>query len=104
MNKVLITGRLTADVNVKYSRQKMAMTNFCLAVDGGKAKSGEQLTEFINIVAFDKLAEFVANYFEKGKRYLVDGYLHREDYTNKEGITYPNYKVIAQRLEFADGK
>lgn len=105
MNKVIVTGRLTVDVEAKYIKgSKMMVANFCLAVDGGKTKAGDDIIEFINFTVFDKLAEFAANYFEKGKRYLVEGYLHRDDYTDKDGAKRYDYKVIGQRLEFADGK
>ena len=105
MNKVIVTGRLTADVEAKYIKgSKMMVANFCLAVDGGKSKAGVDIIEFINFTVFDNLAEFAANYFKKGKRYLVDGYLHRDDYSDKDGNKRYDYKVIGQRLEFADGK
>ena len=71
MNKVVLIGRLTKDPELRYTQGGTAVANFTLAVNRRFAnQSGEREADFINCVAWQKTAEFVANYFKKASRWL----------------------------------
>ena len=68
MNKVLLTGNLARDPEVRYTQSGKAVASFSLAVNRrfGKANDGQQPSaDFISIVAWEKLAEFCGNYYER---------------------------------------
>lgn len=106
MNKVILMGRLTADPEVRYSgsgKDAMTVANYTLAVDRRNKKS-EESADFIRCVSFDKGAEFVEKYFEKGQRVAVVGRLETGSYQNKEGVTVYFTNVVVESQEFADSK
>lgn len=97
MNRVIELGRMTADPEVRHGENTVA--RFTVAVD--RYKDG---TDFINCVAFGKTAEFAEKYCKKGKKYLIDGRIQTGSYTNKEGKKVYTTDVVAEHIEFADGK
>ncbi len=66
LNKVILAGRLIADPELKQTQSGISVLSFTLAVNRKKIGDKEQETDFINMVAWRKTAEFVANYFRKG--------------------------------------
>lgn len=83
----------------------MAISRYTLAVERrGKKKEGEQSTDFINCVAFDKSGEFAEKYFTKGLRVLVSGRIQTGSYTNKNGQKVYTTDVIVEEQEFADSR
>lgn len=76
MNNCSFIGRLTKDPELKLKQDGGKYAYFCLAVDAGKNKNGEKLTEFIDFVAYDKRAEFLTTYCIKGTLLEVIGRLH----------------------------
>lgn len=102
MNKVVLIGRLTADVETKEfgkGKDKGVLASFTLAI-----RRDEDNTDFINCTAFGKTAEFLEKYTAKGNRIAVEGRLQNDKYEDKEGNTRYNMKVIVELVEFADGK
>lgn len=76
MNKIMLIGRLTKDPELRYTQSGTAVASFTLAVDRRFSnQSGEREADFINCVAWQKSAEFVANYFHKGKQMALEGRL-----------------------------
>lgn len=107
MNKAILCGRLVRDPDVRYStgEKSMAIAKYTLAVERrGKKKEGEQSSDFINCIAFDKSGEFAEKYFKQGLRVLVSGRIQTGSYTNKEGRKIYTTDVIVEEQEFADGK
>ncbi len=109
MNKVILMGRLTRDPDVRYSQgeRSMAVARYTLAVDrrGRKSQDGEgQTADFINIVAFDRAAEFAEKYFRQGMRVLVTGRIQTGSYVNKDGQKVYTTDVVVEDQEFADSK
>jgi single-strand DNA-binding protein len=98
MNKVILMGRLTKEVDNKGSVQK-----FSIAVDRRFKKEGQPDADFFNIVAFGKTGEFAANYFTKGMRVVVVGRLQNGQY-EVEGVKRYSTDVIAEEVYFADSK
>ena len=75
MNKIELLGRLTKDVDVRYTASTNAMVvTFSIAVNRRFAKQGEERqTDFFNIVAYGKTAEFISKYFSKGQGIAIVG-------------------------------
>ena len=112
MNTVVISGRLTREAELRYTQAGMAVTNFNIAVDRNMSKAkkqeaeakGEQTADFINCVAFNKTAEYIANYSRKGGRIAVEGRIQTGSYTNQEGQRVYTTDVIANNVEIIDFK
>ncbi len=106
MNKVILSGRLTSDPEMRYTAadNPVAITRYTLAVDRRYKHNGEQSTDFVRVVAFGKSAEFADKYFMKGKKIMLTGRLQIESYTTKNGQRAINVEVVAEEQEFADSK
>lgn len=100
MNSVNLIGRLTKDPEARQG-QNTTVVNFTLAIDRIGQDNG---ADFIRCVAFGKTAEFIDDYFTKGLRVAVSGRIQTGSYENKDGQTVYTTDVIAERVEFADGK
>ena len=98
MNTTIVLGRFTADPESIKGGAK-----FNIAVDSGINKDGNPLTTFLQVTAFGKLGDFVMKYGNKGKRYLVTAHLVNNNY-EKNGQKVYALVLIADRIEFADGK
>ena len=85
MNKVILVGRLAQDPEVRYTQSGKAVASFSLAVSryGGGAQN--DTTDFIPIVAWEKLAEICGNNLTKGRRILVEGRLQIRSYEGNDG-------------------
>ena len=73
VNKVMLMGRLTADVELQHTQNNMAVVRFTIAVNRPKQKDRDSVSDFIECVAFDKKAEFIAKYFAKGSPMILFG-------------------------------
>lgn len=106
LNNVVLMGRLTRDVELRYSQSgNKASGSFTLAVDRDyKGQNGERLTDFINCVAFDKTAEFIGRHFRKGSMLAVVGRIQTGSYTNKEGQKVYTTDVVVQLASFTGEK
>lgn len=103
MNQVILSGRLTKDVEVKFTTSQMAVASFTLAVDK-RTKGEEKSADFIRCKAFGKVAEFCSNYTEKGARVILHGRIATGSYQNKDGATVFTFDVIADSVEPIDWK
>ena len=104
MNKVILMGRITKDVDSRGDGNNM-VARYSLAVDRRfKNKDGEYDTDFINVVAFGKSAEFASKYFAKGTKVVITGRIQTGSYTNKDGQKVYTTDVVAEDQEFAESK
>ena len=100
MNKVFLIGRITKDVELRHSQKGVANVSFTLAVDRQfKDVNGEKLTDFINCVAWNKQAEFLAKYVIKGNMLAIDGRLQTRSYVNQQNQTVYVTEVICDSLQ-----
>lgn len=100
INKVILGGRLTKDIDLGKTQSGKSIVSFTIAVD---RKSGEgKATDFINCVAWDKRAELIAEYFHKGSQICVVGSLRRKEWTNANGEKRYDYDVFVEELHFID--
>lgn len=107
MNRVILIGRLTKDVNVTYSQgsDSMAIARYTLAVDRkGKKQDGQQNADFISCVAFKNNAEFAEKYLKQGVKIAVEGHIQTGSYKNKDGQTVYTTDVVIDSQEFVESK
>ena len=102
MNVAIILGRLTRDPIIKASQSGMVIARFTLAVNGLNKKGQKQEADFINCVAFGKMAEAIGNYVYKGQRLLVEGRIQTGHYTDKNGETKYTTEIAVNRSEFVE--
>ncbi len=104
MNKIILLGRLTKDPEIRYSQaNNMMVSNFSLAVNRKYVKPGEERqADFINIVTYSKLAEFVQKYLKQGLQILVSGRLQNRSWDDSNGQKRYITEVIAEEIDFAD--
>lgn len=105
MNKIILIGRLTADPALKYTQSGTAVCTFTLAVNRRFAnQNGEREADFINCQAWQKTAEFVANYFKKGQQMALEGRLQVRSYDGNDGQKRWVTEVVAEQIEFVGSK
>ena len=101
MNKILLVGRLTKDPELRYTQSGIAVASFTLAVNRRFTnQNGEREADFINCVAWQKAAEFVANYFKKGQQMGLEGRLQVRSYEGNDGQRRWVTEVVAEQIEF----
>ena len=101
MNRVFICGRLTKDVEVRYTQtSNLAIGKTSIAVSRGKNKNGQDLgADFINVTTYGKTAENFANFKHKGDMVLIDGHITTGSY-EKDGRKIYTTEVTADRVDF----
>ncbi|OPX43814.1 single-stranded DNA-binding protein B [Ruminiclostridium hungatei] len=106
MNNVSLVGRLTRDVELRYTAKKTtAVGSFVLAVDRDPKKGvAEKSTDFIPIVVWGKTAEFAGKYFAKGHRVALQGSIHTRTWEDEQKSKHYVTEVIAEKVFFADAK
>lgn len=104
INVVVLTGRLTADPELRHTTSGIAVTSFSIAVDRRYRSGEERQTDFINIVAWRTNAEFVSNYFKKGQLIAIEGSIQTRKYQDKDGNNRVAFEVVANNVQFAESK
>lgn len=106
MNRVILTGRLTRDPEIKYSQgaNSTCVARYTLAVDRKFKQEGQPNADFINCIAFGKLGEFAEKYLHKGTKIAVTGRIQTGSYTNKDGNTVYTTDVVVEEQEFCERK
>lgn len=102
MNVVIITGRITKDLEVRYTPSQMAVTSFTIAVDRPVKKGEEKQADFIRCTVFGKQAEMLEKWSRKGNRIAIEGRIQTGSYQNKNGEKVYTTDVIANRVEIID--
>ena len=102
MNNVILIGRLTRDVELRYTTSQMAVATFTLAIDRPTKADREKETDFPRVKAFGKTAENCEKYLTKGRMVAVQGSLQTGSYEDKDGKRVYTTDVIANRVEFLE--
>jgi single-strand DNA-binding protein len=104
LNRIVLIGRLTRDPEAKYTQTGVPVATFGIAVDRPvrNAETGERETDFINIVAWRKNAEFVTQYLTKGRLVSVDGRLQIRQWTAQDGTKRTTAEVVADNVQGLD--
>ena len=99
MNKVLLIGRTTKDIDLRYTQSQKPVASFSLAVDRRGRDGG---VDFFDCVAWNGTAEAMSNYVPKGSKIAVFGRLQTRSYENRDGINVRVVEVVAEDVEFID--
>ncbi len=105
LNRVVIVGRLTRDVDLRYTPSGVAVSNFTIAANRPfKNQQGEQEADFIQCVAWRKQAENIANYMKKGSQVGVDGRIQTRSYEGQDGKMVYITEVLAEGIQFLESR
>ena len=100
LNKIIVMGRLTRDVELRYTQNQTPVASFTIACD---RDLGEKQTDFLDCVAWKKTAEFVNNYFRKGSMAIVSGRLQIREW-EKDGNKRKAAEIVADSVYFGESK
>ena len=105
LNVVAIMGRLVADPQLRQTTTGKNVASFRVACDRGrKDANGQSQADFLDVVAWDRSAEFVCRYFQKGSLIVVDGRLQTRTYQDKNGNNRTAVEIVANNINFAGPK
>ena len=99
-NKVVLVGRWVKDLELKVMPGSgTAMLKSTIAVDRAYQKGKDKESDFINIIAWAKTAEFAAQYSDKGKLVVIEGRIQTGSYENKDGKKVYTFDVVAENIK-----
>lgn len=101
LNHITIHGRLTKDVELRFTKSDKAVASFTVACDRAGRDNG---ADFIPCVAWEKTAQMIDTYFHKGSQIIVDGRLSQREYEDKNGTKRTTYEVVVTSVDFCDSK
>ena len=104
LNKAVIGGRLTADIELKTTPSGVYVCSFTVAVNRKTGKDQEPKTDFINCVAWRNTAEFIAKYFRKGSSICVAGSIQTRNWDDANGNKRYSTELIVDEAYFVDSK
>ena len=106
LNRIVLMGRLVRDPELRRTQSGTAVTSFALAVDRDfkNQATGEKDTDFIDIVAWRSTAEFICQYFTKGRMAVVEGRLQIREWKDQNGNNRRTAEVVADNVYFGDSK
>ena len=103
-NLVVLTGRLTADPELKTTTNGIPVTTFSIAVNRNYRAGEEQQTDCINTVAWRQRAEFITKYFKKGSLIGIEGSIQTRRYQDKNGNNRTIFEVVVNNAQFVESK
>lgn len=105
LNVVAIMGRLAADPQLRQTTTGKSVAAFRIACDRGrKDANGQMLTDWLDVVAWERLGEFVCQYFQKGQMIAVTGRLQSRSYQDRNGNNRTAVEIVANSLDFVGSK
>ena len=104
LNKVVLAGRLTADIELKQTPSGASVCSFSLAINRKYSKDSEQQTDFINCQAWRQTAEFISKYFKKGSAICITGSIQTRSWKDQNGNNRYATEVVVDEAMFVDGK
>lgn len=103
INRVVLTGRLTRDPDLRYTQSGVATTTFNLAVDRRfKNQNNEREADFVSCVIWRKPAENFANFFHKGSLVGIEGRIQTRNYENQQGQRVYVTEVVVENFSFLE--
>lgn len=104
LNKVILCGRLTTDVELKTTPSGTHVCSFTIAVNRRFAKEGDQQADFISVVAWKERADFISKYFKKGSSICIAGSIQTRSWKDQNGNNRYATEVVAEEAMFVDSK
>lgn len=105
INKAILIGNLTRDPEVRQTPSGIMVCNFSIAIKRNyKNQQGEYEADFVNVIAWKKLAELCGQYLEKGKKCSIVGRIQSSTYNDKDGKKIYKTEIVADEVEFLTPK
>lgn len=101
INRIVVTGRLVRDPELRTTTTGKQVASFSIAVDR-RFKTDDVTADFFNCTAWGQSAEFITNYGGKGRLIAVDGRLQSRKYENKDGVTVNAVEIVAENVTILD--
>lgn len=101
MNSIVLMGRLTADPEIRMTKNDVKVCRFSVAVQRPHTKDK---TDFFNCLAWRQTADFIENYFSKGKMICLQGYLQNSSYTDRQGNKKTAAEIMVSEVNFCGDK
>lgn len=102
VNRVILIGRLTKDLDLRRTQSGHSVVSFTLAVNRRMSQQGQPDADFINCVAWNKTAENMAQYLSKGSQVAVEGRIQTRNYDNAQGQRVYVTEVVADSVSFLE--
>ena len=100
MNKVILSGNICKDIELKYTANNVAVLMNTIAVRNDyKNKDGKYDSQFINFVAYCNNAEYLSKYTSKGSKIVLEGKWNNRNYKKQDGSTVYVSEMIVERIE-----
>jgi single-strand DNA-binding protein len=106
LNRVLLMGNLTRDVEVKYTASNTAVANIGLAVNR-RYRSGDEFREettFVDCEAWGKTAETMGKYLSKGRPVFIEGRLKLDEWQDRDGNRRTKLVTVVENFQFIDSR
>ena len=107
LNKVMLIGNLGADPELRFTANGAAVANFriaCSRTYTDRDGQRQEVTEWVTIVAWQRLAELVGQYLSKGRPVYVEGRLQTRQWQDREGNNRYTTEVVANDIQFLGGR
>jgi len=104
MNKVFLIGRLTKDPEIRVTQTGKKVASFSIAVSDGKDQNGQELTQYFNCSAWERLAEIIEMYTPKGTKVCVIGKLQNRSWDKPDGTKGYATDILVRELEILSSK
>ena len=104
LNRIVVMGRCGKDPEIRMTQKGTSVASVTLAVDRDYSADQNKETDWIDVVAFGKTAEFVENYFSKGQIAIVTGRLQIRKWEDKDGNKRRSAEILADHVYFGEGK
>lgn len=104
MNKVCLTGRITHDLDLRYTTSGKAVIQFNIAINRPKTPEGEQVADFPSIVVWGQQAENLSKYQNKGSLISVVGRVQTRNYEDINGKKVYVTEILAENIEYLESK
>jgi len=102
LNQCNFIGKLGADPEVRYTQSGKMVCSFSIAVDDGYGE--KKRTEWVKVVAWEKLAEICANYLHKGNQCFVSGRLQTRSWDDKDGVKRYTTEIVISNMQMLERK
>lgn len=106
MNKVFLIGNLTRDPELRTTGSGISVCNFSIAVNRRfrNAQTGQQETDYLNVIAWRQLGELCSRYLAKGRKVAVVGAIQTRSYEAQDGTKRSAFDIVADEVEFLSAK
>jgi single-strand DNA-binding protein len=104
MNKVFLIGNLTKDPEIRVTGTGKKVASFSVAVNEGKDSNGQEIVQYFNLTAWEKLAEIIEQYIKKGTKVAAIGRLQNRSWDKPDGTKGYATDVLVRELEILSSK